>query len=141
MLRPFHALLMCVIAAGSTAGVRIENGVVDFTRCVIRNNYSTYAGVSFAGSVQLSLADTMVCGNTTPGQINDGWVDNGGNVIADVCPPDCPADINGDGVVDGADLSTLLGAWGESGGPADIDGSGVVDGADLAALLGEWGVC
>ena len=43
--------------------------------------------------------------------------------------------------IDGADLSTLLGAWGDSGGPADIDGSGLVDGADLAALLGEWGDC
>ena len=25
--------------------------------------------------------------------------------------PDCPADLNGDGVVDAADLATLLGAW------------------------------
>ncbi|MCH2145333.1 MAG: hypothetical protein MK082_09345 [Phycisphaerales bacterium] len=38
-------------------------------------------------------------------------------------------------------LSTLLGAWGDMGGPADIDGSGLVDGADLPALLGEWGDC
>ncbi|MCH2145334.1 MAG: right-handed parallel beta-helix repeat-containing protein [Phycisphaerales bacterium] len=130
-----------VFGCSSKSGVRIENGVVDFVRCVVRNNYSTYAGVSFAGSVQLSLTDTTVCGNTTPGQINDGWVDNGGNIIADECPPDCPADINGDGIVDGADLSSLLGAWGESDGSADIDGSGLVDGADLAALLGDWGDC
>lgn len=49
------------------------------------------------------------------------------------------ADLNGDGVVDGADLGTLLGAWGLCAGcPADLDGSGTVDGADLGTLLGAW---
>jgi hypothetical protein len=47
-------------------------------------------------------------------------------------------DLNGDGVVDGADLGLLLGAWGGSG-PADLNGDGVVDGADLGLLLGAWG--
>ena len=47
-------------------------------------------------------------------------------------------DLNGDGVVDGADLGLLLGAWGGSG-PADLNGDGVVDGADLGLLLGVWG--
>jgi hypothetical protein len=48
-----------------------------------------------------------------------------------------PADINGDGNVDGADLGQLLGAW-STPGPGDINGDGIVDGADLAILLGEW---
>ncbi|MCH2145919.1 MAG: hypothetical protein MK082_12350, partial [Phycisphaerales bacterium] len=56
-------------------------------------------------------------------------------------PVDCPGDLTGDGVVDGADLTVLLGAWGASSGPADIDDSGLVDGADLSMLLGEWGPC
>ncbi|MSQ90535.1 MAG: hypothetical protein EXS01_03960 [Phycisphaerales bacterium] len=47
-------------------------------------------------------------------------------------------DINGDGFVDGLDLTTLLSGWGSSG-DADIDGNGVVDGADLATLLSNWG--
>jgi DNA-binding beta-propeller fold protein YncE/mono/diheme cytochrome c family protein len=51
-----------------------------------------------------------------------------------------PADLNGDGGVDGADLATLLASWGGSG-PADLDGSGAVDGADLAQLLASWGTC
>tara|TARA_B100001059_G_C17807445_1_gene570071 strand:- start:826 stop:1725 length:900 start_codon:yes stop_codon:yes gene_type:complete len=54
--------------------------------------------------------------------------------------PDCP-DLNGDCVVDGADLAGLLAAWGDSGVPADFDQSGSVDGADLAALLAAWGAC
>jgi len=52
-----------------------------------------------------------------------------------------------DGVVDGADLAYLIGAWGANpGSPADIVDSatlqpppdGAVDGADLAVLLGAW---
>ncbi|HMN97079.1 MAG TPA: hypothetical protein PKC43_11450 [Phycisphaerales bacterium] len=48
-----------------------------------------------------------------------------------------PADLNGDGVVDGADLGILLGAWGTAG-PGDLNGDGIVDGADLGILLGAW---
>ncbi len=48
-------------------------------------------------------------------------------------------DLNGDGVVDGADLATLLANWGPCAGcPADLNGDGVVDGADLAQLLANW---
>jgi len=52
-------------------------------------------------------------------------------------------DLNGDGVVDGADLGILLAAWGdcpaEGDCPADLNGDGVVDGEDLGALLSAWG--
>ena len=34
------------------------------------------------------------------------------NGSCDDCPATCPGDINGDGIVNGADLSLLLGAWG-----------------------------
>jgi hypothetical protein len=60
--------------------------------------------------------------------------------VVDIIP--CPADLNGDGQVDGADLAILLGSWGPC--PdcnADFDLSGMVDGADLAVLLGAWGSC
>ncbi|RLS62519.1 MAG: hypothetical protein DWH96_08635 [Planctomycetota bacterium] len=50
-----------------------------------------------------------------------------------------PADLNGDGEVNGADLAILLNAWGTTG-PGDIDQSGIVDAADIALLLGAWGV-
>jgi hypothetical protein len=54
-------------------------------------------------------------------------------------PPPCSGDLNGDGQVDGADLTILLGAWGTAG--ADLNGDGTVDGADLTILLGGWGAC
>lgn len=48
------------------------------------------------------------------------------------------ADLNGDGVIDAADLGVLLAAWGTSGEPSgqsDLDGNGIVDAADLGLLL------
>jgi formylglycine-generating enzyme required for sulfatase activity len=62
----------------------------------------------------------------------------------------CVADLNGDRIVDGADLGVLLNAWGTcpNGNPGctgdlDSDGSvsGSVDGADLGILLAAWGNC
>lgn len=50
-----------------------------------------------------------------------------------------PADVNGDGVVDGTDLALVLSAWGSTApGAADLNGDGVVDGTDLALLLSSW---
>ena len=51
----------------------------------------------------------------------------------------CPADINHDHVVTGADLGALLFAWGTA--DADITGDGIVNGSDLGALLNAWGAC
>ena len=54
------------------------------------------------------------------------------------CAPPCvAADLDCNGVVDGADLSMLLNNWG-SAGVGDIDASGSVDAADLAAMLNAW---
>ncbi|MFZ9692819.1 MAG: DNRLRE domain-containing protein [Phycisphaerales bacterium] len=52
-------------------------------------------------------------------------------------PASNPADLNGDGIVNGADLAILLAAWGGDG-PADLNGDGIVNGADLAVLLAAW---
>jgi endoglucanase Acf2 len=51
------------------------------------------------------------------------------------------ADLDGDGFVDGSDLTLLIGSWGscDTGCAADFDGDGVVGGTDLTRLLSEWG--
>lgn len=54
-------------------------------------------------------------------------------------PPPCPADLNGDLFVDGADMSAILSGWGTAAG--DVSGDGVTDGVDLAVLLSSWGAC
>lgn len=48
-----------------------------------------------------------------------------------------PADLNSDGVVDGADLAILLASWGTQFG--DVNGDETTDGLDLATLLSTWG--
>ncbi len=53
----------------------------------------------------------------------------------------CVGDVDGSGSVDGADLGSLLAAWGTNDAGADFDGNGIVDGADLGALLAAWGPC
>lgn len=53
----------------------------------------------------------------------------------------CPADIDGSGDVDFADILAVLAAWSNEGGPEDIDGSGFVDFGDLLIVLAAWGPC
>ena len=121
-----------------SAGVGIYSGVANFTRTVIRNNNSGFGGLR-SSNAQLSLTDTTVCGNSTPGQIIGAWTDNGGNTVIDKCPEECPGDFNDDGSVDGGDLGFLLAAWG--GPDADINGDGNTDGGDLGLFLSVWGDC
>jgi hypothetical protein len=55
-------------------------------------------------------------------------------------PPECIGDTDGNGAVDGADLGSLLGSWGQDS-PFDYNGDGTTDGADMAVILGAWGPC
>jgi hypothetical protein len=55
--------------------------------------------------------------------------------------PACLGDINGDRVVNGSDLSSLLGFWGQTDVVQDLSGDNRVDGTDLSILLGFWGDC
>lgn len=52
-----------------------------------------------------------------------------------------PADLNGDGTVNGADLGFLLANWGPCGASCqgDFNDDGVVNGSDLGFLLAGWG--
>ncbi|MFO0839987.1 MAG: hypothetical protein U1D55_15880 [Phycisphaerae bacterium] len=52
-------------------------------------------------------------------------------------PIACLGDLNGDGVVDSADLGVLLGAW-QTSAAGDLDGDGDTDQADLGVLLANW---
>ena len=54
-------------------------------------------------------------------------------------PGPLPADLNGDGSVDGADMTILLGAWGTDDSVADLNQDGTVGGPDLTELLAAWG--
>ena len=62
-----------------------------------------------------------------------GWVTEISSFVVRVI-----GDLDEDGVVDGSDLTILLGSWGESDPLADLNGDGTVDGADLTIMLGNW---
>jgi len=51
----------------------------------------------------------------------------------------CAGDLNGDGVVDAADLAGVISFWGTDRG--DLTGDGNTDASDLAALVASWGPC
>jgi len=79
--------------------------------------------------------------------VNDVAVLNSGSGSVSILmnltpPPPVPGDLNGDGVVDLADLLILLATWGPCADPgdcpADFDMNGEVDLADLLFLLGAW---
>lgn len=55
---------------------------------------------------------------------------------------DRPGDLNGDGIVNSADLGLLIAAWGPCGKgacPADLNDDGAVNSADLGLLIADWG--
>ena len=52
----------------------------------------------------------------------------------------CIADVDGDGIVSGSDLASVLGGWGScSGCGGDVNGNDVINGEDLAVVLTRWG--
>ncbi len=68
-----------------------------------------------------------------------GMPDNDGDGLPDSCTA-CAADLSGDGLVNGFDLSLVLAGWGNPG-PADLNRDGTTDGLDLTAMLAAWGPC
>lgn len=110
--------------------------------------YQQRAGANTLGPVgntycRLSCADAagqFVLTESLGATFTAAWVVqiNGTNAANCAAPP-CPGDYDGNGFRNGADLATLLSAWGSAGG--DITGDGQTNGSDLATLLSGWGVC
>lgn len=76
------------------------------------------------------LLFALVAAGTSSAIANDQeatfeFVDNDDDIIV---INDCPADIDGDGVVNGLDLAVVLAAWGSSDPVANFNGDGQVDG-------------
>ncbi len=84
---------------------------------------------SFGGAVNNAGQFALIAQNMTTNE--------SGVVLLSPTGLENPADLNGDGVVNGADLAAMLAQWGGAG-SADLDGDGVVNGVDLAQLLASW---
>jgi hypothetical protein len=112
-----------------TFSVLLNNGDGTFAEQVIYGMEATPRSVA-VGDLDGDLDPDVVVANRDTFDIA---------VLMNQCPPECPADFDGDGDVDTFDLLFLLGAWGTPNG--DVDGDGDTDTADLLALLGAWGEC
>lgn len=82
--------------------------------CVISDNIKagcgdSAGGVRFEGS-GVSVSSSKICSNA-PVNLSGAYINEGGVTVANTCPP-CTGDLNGDGVVNGADLGILLSVWG-----------------------------
>ena len=141
-------LISCLIEdnTGSFAGtvgvggIHLQAGTLSMIDCTVRNNIGgEYGGVAVDAGAELTMSDSTICANTPENDISGDWTDDGGNIIEDQCPADCPGDLNDDGSVNGGDLGLLLAAW--SGPDGDINDDGVTDGGDLGLLLSYWGDC
>jgi hypothetical protein len=78
----------------------------------------------------------------------DPSIDGNGDGVIDACQGmgvvfNCPGDLDGNSVIDFADLSLLLMNFGYAmpGDPSDLDGDGHVDTADVSLLLLGFGPC
>ena len=142
-----QSLLMDYELCCTTLGT-ISNAALHLRKLVNGNFQPLVSNVQMADQGEACIEATMLL---EPGYyqvhfggyvINDTETVSWGNsskfdAILDFTPYQ-PADLTGDGVVDGTDLTRLLGSWGTSASGADINGDGIVDAQDLAILLGAW---
>lgn len=112
----------------------------DGTTCASITCPEPTAACCFASGFCLVLTEsecTTAAG--TWNAIGTTCADDDADGTADLCEfEDLIGDLDGDGSVNGQDLTILLGFWGTAEPQADIDGNGNVDGADLSALLANW---
>jgi len=128
-------------AVGGGAIMNQGTSVSTLIGCTFQDNVAGSGGAVMSDENSSAvLTDTIACGNL-PDQITGTWQDDGDNSITPECDSPCPADLNGDQTVDGADLTLLLSAWGQGNTDVDLDQNGLVNGADLTILLSFWGGC
>lgn len=143
----------------SWAEVAVPGSITDFVAFASDDVYASGSGIMHWDGTSWSAVETFpnvlgpsLAGITAAGPC-DIWA--GGRELSDPdfdllpllvhsTPADrAPGDLDGNGVVDGADLAMLLGAWGACTDcddcDADLNDNCSVDGADLAILLGNWG--
>jgi hypothetical protein len=96
-----------------------------------------------AGSVNVSLVvrfdSTQITSPSTPMNALYQRIYSASSIVVTYRYRSPGYDVDGNLLVDSADLAAVLGAWGSASAAADIDGSGVVDSSDLGIVLSNWG--
>ncbi len=141
------------VDVGQSAGFGVGSEGSSLTYQWRRNGESLVNGTTPSGSVLVNVTSyAMLVQNAQEADAGEyDCVVTGacGNVTSEAAtltvnppPPECAGDANGDFLVNGADLSVLLGLFGTAVTPgtgADFNGDGLVNGADLSVLLGLFG--
>ena len=102
-----------------------------------------YAGGNVLSASTVDNVEHLYVRGLTPGSYvisvtrDDALAISAGATVSWLVDANILGDLNNDGLVNGADLGTLLGAWGTPG-PGDLNGDGIVNGADLGVMLGAW---
>ena len=127
--------------ASQGAAVSANDIVVHIQDCTFNANFGGQGTALYMLDGEAVIGDTLFCEHQ-PEDIQADWTDLGGNEFIADCGNACVADLDGNDIVDGGDLTMLLGFWGScTGCPGDLTGDDLVDGADLTLLLGLWGDC
>ncbi|MBC03117.1 MAG: hypothetical protein CMJ34_07420 [Phycisphaerae bacterium] len=79
----------------------------------------------------------FVVGDYNDGSVVEAGIDNL-RIFGLECDDSLPGDLNGDGLVNGADVGIFLALWGTSNPDADLNGNGTVEGGDLGLLIANW---
>ena len=107
----------------------------------VTDSTSTWVTVEFAIESVITPTNQMrlrfVCGDYNEGSVVECGVDNL-RVFGLDCDDSIPGDLNGDGLVNGADVGIFLAVWGTNDPNADLNGDGFVTGADLGLLVAVW---
>ena len=112
------------LVSGTATGIGATPGTVR-----VKFNPAGLAAGTYTANATVQTSDENVPGATTAQVVATlSATIGGGN----------PADLNGDGVVNGADLGALLSQWGQPG-SGDLNGDGIVGGADIGFMLANWG--
>jgi len=112
------------------------------TQTTTAENPGTWPSATLALNVPSGFDSVVVHYDARPPTCQDwGPIFLADNMTVSLSPPDCPGDVNVDGVVDLTDLATLLAHFGAGTLPehGDLDGDGDVDLTDLSLLLANFG--
>ncbi|MCE9619658.1 MAG: proprotein convertase P-domain-containing protein [Planctomycetes bacterium] len=142
--------------------LNVESSTYDHAAFKVSTNGTTWTTVFQNGTASMSesawtkvsysvaaIADNQptvyfrwTMGTTDTSVQYSGWNIDDFELTAIVAAPACPSDLDGDGVVDGADVGLMLLDFGPCPGcAADLDGDGMVDGADVGLMLLDFGPC
>jgi hypothetical protein len=138
----------CTVRLEGTGRIELSGGFDPLPNGTVVDLGSTWSGIDFLNEVP----GDVITEHLSKISVNGSVAIVGKNIVLEnfngglgcslsVLPDLCPADLDGDLRVDGADLGMFLGAWGTTSEFADFDGDGDVDGADLGVMLVSWGAC